>query len=63
MEEEANRILEGISTTGMRLELRTEKANKSNKSVRDTLDIIVFDIAGERPIELYSGGEKSALCS
>lgn len=59
MEEEANRILEGISTTGMRLELRTEKANKSNKSVRDTLDIIVSDIAGERPIELYSGGEKT----
>jgi exonuclease SbcC len=59
MEEEANRILDGISTTGMRLELRTEKANKSNKSVRDTLDIIVSDIAGERPIELYSGGEKT----
>lgn len=59
MEEEANRILEGISTTGMRLELRTEKANKSNKSVKDTLDIIVSDIAGERPIELYSGGEKT----
>lgn len=59
MEEEANRILEGISTTGMRLELRTEKANKSNKNVRDTLDIIVSDIAGERPIELYSGGEKT----
>jgi exonuclease SbcC len=59
MEEEANRILEGISTTGMRLELRTEKANKSNKSLRDTLDIIVSDVAGERPIELYSGGEKT----
>lgn len=59
MEEEANRILEGISTTGMRLELRTEKANKSNKNVRDTLDIIVSDIAGERPIEMYSGGEKT----
>ncbi len=59
MEEEANRILEGISTTGMRLELRTEKANKSNKGIRDTLDIIVSDIAGERPIEFYSGGEKT----
>ncbi|MFH1025714.1 MAG: SMC family ATPase, partial [Nitrospirota bacterium] len=59
MEEEANKILEGISTTGMRLELRTEKVNKNNKNVRDTLDIIVSDIAGERPIELYSGGEKT----
>ena len=59
MEEEANKILEGISTTGMRLELRTEKANKNNKNVRDTLDIIISDIAGERPIELYSGGEKT----
>jgi exonuclease SbcC len=59
MEEEANKILEEISTTGMRLELRTEKVNKNNKNVRDTLDIIISDIAGERPIELYSGGEKT----
>jgi exonuclease SbcC len=43
----------------MRLELRTEKVNKNNKNVRDTLDIIISDIAGERPIELYSGGEKT----
>ena len=45
--------------SGMRLELRTEKTNKTNKNVKDTLDIIVSDIAGERPIEIYSGGEKT----
>ena len=59
MEEESNKILEEISTTGMRLELRTEKTNKSNKNIKDTLDIIVSDTAGERPIEMYSGGEKT----
>jgi exonuclease SbcC len=59
MEEEANKVLEEISTTGMRLELMTEKTNKTNRNVKDTLDIIVSDIAGERPIEMYSGGEKT----
>ncbi len=59
MEEEANKILAEISTTGMRLELRTEKTAKISKNIRDTLDIIVSDVAGERPIEMYSGGEKT----
>ncbi|NOZ68507.1 MAG: SMC family ATPase [Deferribacteres bacterium] len=59
MEEEANKVLEEISSTGMRLEFKTEKSNKSNSNVKDTLDIIVSDIAGERPIELYSGGENT----
>lgn len=60
MEDEANRVLEEISDTGMRMELRTERQNKTNANVDDTvLDIIVSDMAGERPIELYSGGEKT----
>jgi exonuclease SbcC len=59
MEEEANRVLEEISTSGMRIELRTEKQNKNGKGAKDALDIIVSDVAGERRIELYSGGEKT----
>lgn len=59
MEEQANLVLEEISTTGMRVELRTEKLNKNGKGAKDALDIIVSDIAGERRIEAYSGGEKT----
>ena len=59
MEDEANRILEEISSTGMRVELRTEKTTKTSKAIKDTLDIIVSDVSGERPIEMYSGGEKT----
>jgi exonuclease SbcC len=60
MEDEANKVLEEISDSGMRIELRTERPNKTNANVDDTLlDIIVSDMAGERPIELYSGGEKT----
>jgi exonuclease SbcC len=45
----------------MRIEFRTEKVTKTTKAVRDTLDIIVSDVMGERPIGQYSGGEKTRL--
>lgn len=61
VEEEANKVLDEISSTGMRLEFRTEKVTKTTKAVRDTLDIIVSDVMGERPISQYSGGEKTRL--
>jgi DNA repair protein SbcC/Rad50 len=61
VEEEANKVLDEISSTGMRIEFRTEKVTKTTKSVRDTLDIIVSDVMGERPIGQYSGGEKTRL--
>ncbi|MDA8239230.1 MAG: SMC family ATPase [Nitrospiraceae bacterium] len=61
VEEEANKVLDEISSTGMRIEFRTEKVTKTTKAVRDTLDIIVSDVMGERPICQYSGGEKTRL--
>ncbi|GEM_PF-6371946 len=61
VEEEANKVLDEISSTGMRIEFRTEKVTKTTKAVRDTLDIIVSDVMGERPISQYSGGEKTRL--
>ncbi len=61
VEEEANKVLDEISATGMRIEFRTEKVTKTTKAVRDTLDIIVSDVMGERPISQYSGGEKTRL--
>ena len=61
MEDEANRVLAEISTTGMRVEFKTEKVTKTTKAIKDTLDIIVSDLAGERRIEFYSGGEKTRV--
>lgn len=61
MEDEANRVLSEISTTGMRVEFKTEKITKTTKAIKDTLDIVVSDLAGERRIEYYSGGEKTRL--
>lgn len=61
MEEEANRVLESISSSGMRIEFLTEKVTKTTKTVKDTLEIIVTDIMGERPISMYSGGERTRL--
>jgi DNA repair protein SbcC/Rad50 len=61
VEEEANKVLDEISSTGMRIEFRTEKVTKTTKAIRDTLDIIVSDVMGERPISQYSGGEKTRL--
>lgn len=59
MEDEANKVLAEISSTGMRIELKTEKISKTTKNIKDALEIVVSDISGERPIEMYSGGEKT----
>jgi exonuclease SbcC len=61
IQQAANDVLAQLSTAGMRVELKTDKANKSNSNVKDVLDIIVSDVAGSRPIEAYSGGEKTRL--
>ncbi len=60
IEDEANRVLESIAPSGMRVQLVSEKMNQK-KNVTDALDIIVSDNAGERPIEMFSGGEKTRL--
>ena len=59
IEDQANRILERLSTTGMSVQLRTqaEYKNKKRKDLKETLDIIISDDVGVRPYEMYSGGE------
>lgn len=57
LEEESNRILSRISLNGMRLRIETQKEIKSRDTLADGLEIYVRDIAGERPLALYSGGQ------
>ncbi len=61
LESKVNEILNRISNTGMQVELVTERQTKTTKTVKNTLDIIVSDIIGERRIENFSGGEKTRL--
>ena len=59
IEEQANEILSRLSTTGMMVHFRTQRAykDKKRKDKRETLDIIISDNVGERSYEMYSGGE------
>jgi exonuclease SbcC len=59
IEEQANEILEQLSTTGMTVQLRSQREYKDSKRSdrRETLDIIISDQMGVRPYEMYSGGE------
>lgn len=61
IEENANDILSKISTNNMQVELITEKQTKTTKTIKNTLEISVSDIVGERKIENFSGGEKTRL--
>lgn len=61
LEDEANRVLELINDTGMRVEIKTEKSNKSGTNIKDSVEIIVSDVEGERPVKVYSGGEKTRI--
>jgi exonuclease SbcC len=59
LEEEANRILGKISTSGLRVTVNTQKALKSRDGLAETLDIAVRDVFGERMLENFSGGERA----
>lgn len=61
LEGEANRLLDMMSASGMRLAVETQKALKSKDAVVDTVDLIVRDRVGERPYEAFSGGERMRL--
>jgi len=57
IEDEANRLL-GILTDGrMRVSFQTHRGARSGDATIETLDIVIRDELGERPYELYSGGE------
>ena len=58
IEEEANRLLGRMTQGSLQLRLKTTRdAKTKGGGPIETLDIILFDEAGERPYELFSGGE------
>ncbi len=66
IEEEANSLLYRLTEGRMQIALETQKETKTKMknidgtkthSVIETLDIVISDEMGERPYELYSGGE------
>jgi exonuclease SbcC len=57
IEEAANELLARLSDGRMRVTLQTQRQGRSGGPI-STLDVIVGDELGERPYELFSGGEK-----
>ncbi|MDP3724689.1 MAG: SbcC/MukB-like Walker B domain-containing protein, partial [bacterium] len=61
IELEANSLLDKLTDGRMRLSLSTQRekktAKKGEEDFIETLDITIADEAGERPYDLYSGGE------
>ncbi len=62
IEDEANKLLNKLTEGRMKISLITQKETKTKleggeKGIIETLDIIISDEMGERPYEMYSGGE------
>ncbi len=65
IEDETNRLLDKLTEGRMKVTLETQKETKTKVQTAEgkihatveTLDIIISDEMGERPYELYSGGE------
>ncbi len=65
IEDEANSLLEKLTEGRMKVAFLTQKETKTKvetaegkvHAIVETLDIIISDEMGERPYELYSGGE------
>lgn len=65
IEDESNRLLDKLTEGRMKIALETQKETKTKVQTAEgkihatveTLDIIISDEMGERPYELYSGGE------
>lgn len=66
IEDEANRLLDKLTEGRMKIRLETQKETKTKvllaegekgHATVETLDIVISDEMGERPYELYSGGE------
>jgi exonuclease SbcC len=57
LSDEANALLRRMSTGAMQVEMRTQRELQTRDAVTETLDIIIRDEFGERPYDLYSGGE------
>lgn len=46
---------------GMELAIRAQRAKKDGKGVVEALDLVVQDTAGERPLAMFSGGERMSV--
>ena len=57
IEARANELLQKMSVTGLQVRLDTQRASKDAAKTLETLDVVVTDDVGERPRDLYSGGE------
>ncbi len=57
IEESANQLLDRLTGGEMRVTFSTQRQLKSRDALAETLDIHIADNAGERPYEMYSGGE------
>ncbi len=60
IEREAERVLDRLGVP-FRVELRTQAALKTSDRLRDTLEVIVHEPAGERRYESFSGGERARI--
>jgi exonuclease SbcC len=58
VESKANEILNLISPSGLRVEIKTEKMTKTTKKMKDEIHLIIHDSDGEKPYKFLSGGEK-----
>lgn len=57
IEDEANTLLGRMSDGRMSVRIETQREGKTTDAPIETLDIIITDEQGERPYELFSGGE------
>jgi exonuclease SbcC len=57
IEDSANEILDRLTAGQMRVSFSTQRKLKSRDAMAETLDIQIADTIGERPYEMYSGGE------
>ena len=56
----ANELLAELRP-GMDLAIRAQRAKKDGKGLIEALDLVVRDAAGERPLAMFSGGERMSV--
>jgi exonuclease SbcC len=56
----ANELL-GSLRPGMTLDIRAQRAKRDGKGLVEALDLVVRDDVGERPLALFSGGERMSV--
>ncbi len=61
LDDAANRILDKMPGNTMHLTFETQRKARSRDGIIETLDILISDEVGQRPYELYSGGEAFRL--